>query len=200
MITGRSGNTVLLLKSCILKVILTKYISYSPILSRTMEKNWLLIKEQRAYDIDELKALIAYQYHPKAVEILDQGSIRIEKSEKTGRIKHVFINEKLVASIRAPDGYLLFSIEGAKLFLSLVPPLTMRVVIAPEIATFIAKGRSVFSKHVLQVDKEIRPGEEIFVVTPEDSLVAIGRAVLSGWEMGKMEKGVAVKIRKGLRK
>ncbi|RLE74574.1 MAG: hypothetical protein DRZ80_04280 [Thermoprotei archaeon] len=150
------------------------------------------------FDINELKALLAYQYHPKAVKILNHGDILIERSEKTGRVRFLYINGKLVASIRASDGFLLFSLEGAKLFLSLVPPPSMRVVIMPKVIPFIAEGRSVFSKHVLQADEGIRSGDEVFVVTPDDELVAVGRAVLSGLEMEKMKRGVAVRTRKGI--
>jgi len=151
------------------------------------------------FELEQIRAQLAYQYGRGAERILDLDKVQILKSGKTGRLKHVYIGNKLVFSLRATDGFLIFSLEGARLFLKKIPPLTARVVIMPEVASFIAEGRNLFSKHVIRADENIRPLEEVIIVTPDDALVALGKAVLAGWEMTSFKKGVAVKIRKGIK-
>lgn len=158
-----------------------------------------ILDEPTRLELEQIRAQVTYQYGRDAERILKAGTIRVLKSGKTGRLKHIYVDGKLIFSLRATDGFLIFSLEGAKLFLEKIPPPTARVVVMPEVAPFIAEGRNLFSKHVLQADKNIRPFEEVIVVTPEDSLIAIGKAILAGWEMTSFKRGVAVKIRKGIK-
>lgn len=65
---------------------------------------------------------------------------------------------------------------------------------------FIAAGKSVFAKHVVEVDEEIRANDEVVVVNTADKLLATGRAVLSAFEMLEMERGMAVKVRQGVKR
>ena len=74
-----------------------------------------------------------------------------------------------------------------------------RVVVLDEVSEFIARGRSVFAKHVVDVDRKIRANDEVLVVNTKDELLATGRAVLSAFEMLEVERGVAVKVRQGVR-
>ncbi|OYT31543.1 MAG: pseudouridine synthase, partial [Thermofilum sp. ex4484_79] len=53
---------------------------------------------------------------------------------------------------------------------------------------------------VVNVDPEIRAGEEVLVVDEEDRLLAIGRAVLAAQEMLSFKRGIAVKVRRGVKK
>ena len=61
----------------------------------------------------------------------------------------------------------------------------------------MARGGTLFAKHVTEVDPDIRAGEEVLVVDEEGSLIATGKAHLSPEEMIQMNRGPAVKIRKG---
>lgn len=58
---------------------------------------------------------------------------------------------------------------------------------------FDLKG-DVFCPGVLQADPQIRPGEQ--VVIKRDGTVGIGRAVVSGFLMTRLKKGIAVKVKK----
>jgi uncharacterized protein with predicted RNA binding PUA domain len=66
-----------------------------------------------------------------------------------------------------------------------------------DVSEFIAEGRSVFAKHVVEVDERIRAGDEVIVVNEEDEILGTGKAILSGDEMLLFERGIAVKIRHG---
>ena len=66
-----------------------------------------------------------------------------------------------------------------------------------EAKPFVVVGRSVFAKHVVRADEEIRPQEEVIVVDDKSDVLAVGKAVLSGKEMKTFKKGVAVRVRRG---
>jgi len=72
------------------------------------------------------------------------------------------------------------------------------VKVQDDVADFIAEGRSVLAKHVVDCDEEIRPEEEVVVVDGHGEVLAVGRAVLTGKEMKAFEQGVAVRIRCGV--
>jgi uncharacterized protein with predicted RNA binding PUA domain len=87
--------------------------------------------------------------------------------------------------------------KGAEILLKSIEKPKLRVVILKDIVPFIQRGRNVFAKHVVDVDPNIRPGDEVIIVDPDDNLIAIGRAVLSAKEMLAFRSGVAVKTRTG---
>lgn len=71
------------------------------------------------------------------------------------------------------------------------------VMIQEEAAQFVAQGRSVFAKHVVDADEEIRPQEEVTVIDKTRTVLAVGRALLTGAEMKAFKRGVAVRVRRG---
>jgi len=127
---------------------------------------------------------------------LDEISIR--RSKRTGRIREIYVKDCLVFTLRPTDGFLIPTLAGGKLIKELVSPPHLRVVIDEEAVNFVARGRSVFSKHVVSIDYNLRAGDEVIVVDTNDNLVAIGRLVLSPIEIPSSSRGVAVRVRKGV--
>ena len=115
----------------------------------------------------------------------------------TGRIRQILYHGVRLATVRAQDGRLTLSIEGARRLHSSLPPPAYRVQVQEEIAEFPARGKNVFARHVMATDPGIRSGDEVLVVTRGDDLIATGSAVLSGGEMLQFKYGVAVKVRQG---
>ena len=72
------------------------------------------------------------------------------------------------------------------------------VKVTAEAEPFIAKGKSVFAKHVVDADSEIRPQEEVIVINEKNEVLAVGRAMLTGKEMKAFKRGVAVRVRRGI--
>jgi predicted RNA-binding protein (TIGR00451 family) len=68
-----------------------------------------------------------------------------------------------------------------------------------EAAPLVAEGRSVFAKHVTQVDLRLRAGDEVLVVDEADSLLAVGKAFLCPEEMLDLTRGVAVRTRHSIK-
>ena len=150
-------------------------------------------------DLRRVRAIADYQFGPGAGEALFPDRAEIIRSKRTGRVKHVCLDGSLLATIRAEDGLLSLTIAGAKRLSAFLGD-RYKVVVSEEAVPFVAKGRSAFAKHVVKADPKIKSGDEVLVVAPDGSLLAVGRAVLSGWEMMAFKRGVAVKIRAGISK
>lgn len=118
---------------------------------------------------------------------------------KNGKIRQIIDGGKRIATLKADTGLLSLSIEGARRLHAAFPFPKLRVVVANEVSEFIAEGKSVFAKHVVAVDEKIRANDEILVVNEKDELLATGKALLSAFEMLKLKRGVAVKVRQGIR-
>lgn len=116
---------------------------------------------------------------------------------RTGRIRYVLLGVERLATVRAGDGRLTLSYEGAHRLMAALASPAYRVVIDENVVEFVGKGKNAMAKHVIAADAEIRAGDEVLVVNAADDLVATGSAALSGEEMLAFNYGVAVNVRKG---
>lgn len=146
-------------------------------------------------ELRKLRMMADYLFGAGAGEKLFPDGILVVKSK--GRIRQVWADGEPVCAIRASDGHIILNRRGAMILLKAFPPPKQRVVVSDEAASFVARGKTVFAKHVVRADPEIRPGEEVIVVNEKDELLATGTAVLAGVEMGTVRCGLAVKVRRG---
>ncbi len=113
---------------------------------------------------------------------------------RTGRIRRIRFKGRVIATLRASDGFLILTPEGAKRLLSLPFPKN-RVVVKKDAEEFIRAGKSVFVKFVEDCDREIVPKQEVVVVNEKDEFLATGTTILSSDEMHSFTKGMAVRTR-----
>jgi archaeosine synthase len=92
-----------------------------------------------------------------------------------------------IATITGTYGTLALTIEGARRYLS-----ASDGKYSVGIDDFEPKG-TVFAIGVLSADPGIRPFDEVIVYN--DSVIAVGRALMSGWEMQASKNGGAVAVR-----
>lgn len=151
-------------------------------------------------DLRKIKAIADYQFGVGAGEALFKGNIKIEKSKKTGKIRHIYDKGVIVANMRASDSFLVLSKEGAKRLHNSMPYPENRVVVNEDSVPFARDGKSVFAKFVTDCDENIRSNDEVLIVSEDDELLAYGKALLCAHEMGDFNTGQAVKTRKGMKK
>jgi uncharacterized protein with predicted RNA binding PUA domain len=142
-----------------------------------------------------LRGIANYQFRALIGHLLFPDDCEVEVSQRSGRIRRVSLNSKILATIRAHDGMIVLTIEGAQRLHQLTTYPKLRVVAEQGVTQFIAEGRSVFAKHVKFVDSQLRAGDELLVVDEQDRLLAVGKATLSPQEMLELTRGVAVKTR-----
>ena len=150
----------------------------------------------------QLRKLIGvgnYQFGQGMGSVLFKRKVKIECSRKTGRIRHIFYRDQLIATLRPKDGYLALTPHAANIILSKVKHPASLVVVETGVSDAVKAGGDIFAKHILRANPTLRPGEEAIVTDEEGSLLGVGAAVLSGLEMRAFKRGVAVKLRKGVK-
>ncbi|UCC33548.1 MAG: pseudouridine synthase [Candidatus Bathyarchaeota archaeon] len=148
--------------------------------------------------LQKIRSIADYQFGKNIGKILFSERVEIACSKRTGRIRYIYLDDRRLATLRPTDGLFSLSIEGGKRIIDGVKPPRMWVKVHKEATPFIIEGRSVFAKHVIDADEEIRPQEEVIVINEEGGVLAVGRAILTGSEMKAFKRGVAVKVRKGV--
>ncbi len=124
--------------------------------------------------------------------------ISCDFSKRTGRIKNFKINNILFATLRK-EGAIVLTMYGAKMLINHNNSIENCVIPNEEIIPFIMEGRSLFCKHVKWCGSNIKIGSEVIVIDDKKKVIAIGKAVCPVELMKKYHKGVAVKIREGLK-
>ncbi len=150
----------------------------------------------------KVKAICDYQFGQAITDILfkDESEIRFIFSRNTGKIKHIYQDNKLLLNLRPTNGYFTLSLFSAEKIINNTPPPKLRAVVMSEISEFIKKGRNVFCKHVIDIDTTLRPNDEVIVVDQNNDLLAIGKLVIPVPYIRSFQTGIALKIRKGIGK
>ncbi|MBS7647476.1 pseudouridine synthase [Candidatus Bathyarchaeota archaeon] len=144
-----------------------------------------------------IRSVADYQFGKGVGEKLFPENVEVKYSKRTGRVRYIYLNGKRLATLRPMDGLFSLSIEGAKRIVENNIPAKCIVTVKNDVSKVIADGDDVFAVHVVKADSEIRPKDEVIVVSEKGDVLAVGRAVLSGWEMTAFKIGVAVKVRHG---
>ena len=145
-----------------------------------------------------VRVIADYQFGRGAGKALFPETCKFVLSPTTGRVRQIKDRGVRIATLKADSGWFTLSIEGARRLHSAFEYPRLRVVVMNDVAEFIAKGRNVFAKHVVDVDPSIRANDEVLVVNEDDELLATGKAVLCAKEMLEFDRGVAVSVRKGV--
>jgi 7-cyano-7-deazaguanine tRNA-ribosyltransferase len=148
--------------------------------------------------LQKIRSVADYQFGRHAGKSLFPNEVRIVYSKNTGKIRHIHLNEELLATLRPTTGLFVLTLAGAKRLVREVNPLRCWVKVHDDAEPFVSKGRSAFAKHVVDADEEIRPSEEVVVINTKNAVLAVGRALLSGKEMKEFSRGMAVRVRRGV--
>ena len=155
------------------------------------------IKKITPEDLQKIRSIADYQFGKKVGKKFFPETVTVAHSKNTGKIRHIYYGEELLATLRPTTGLFILTISGAKRMINVVDPIGLWVKVEDYAESFIAKGRSVFAKHVIASDPEIRPNEEVIVISNENEVLAVGRALLTGKEMLAFQRGIAVRVRRG---
>ena len=124
--------------------------------------------------------------------------MQFEFSRRTGRIKNFRVDGKLAATLRT-DGGLALTIPGAQHLLEKSSPFVENCVTpVQEAAQFVSEGRSLFCRHVQWCGSGVRVGSDVAVIY-DGKVIAVGVAILPSGLMRQYSRGVAVKIREGIK-
>ncbi len=139
-----------------------------------------------------IHAILSWAWGEEAATALAREPLRARHSRATGRLRQVLRGEEVLFVI-ANDGLPRPTFAGGRALAAVLPPPRARVVAHADAVPFVREGRSLFSRHVLRADPSIAPDEPVLVTSEEGELLAVGRTLLSGPEMGRFRRGVAVR-------
>lgn len=127
------------------------------------------------------------------------ADMQFEYSRKTGRIKNFTIAGKLAATLRT-DGGLALTIAGAQFLLNNSKEFRENCVVPVEDAIpFVTEGRSLFCRHVQWCGANVQACSDVAIIDGNGGVIAVGIAVMGKALMGRYSRGVAVKMREGLK-
>ncbi|WP_321429244.1 PUA domain-containing protein [uncultured Methanolobus sp.] len=144
-----------------------------------------------------VRTMADIQFGKGCGDILFPDGVTFQLS-RTKRVRQVQFNGKHMATVRARDGMLTLSIDGAAALHQGLGKPASRVVICDDAVPFVSKGKTAFAKHVVAVDPELRAGDEVIIVDGKDEILATGQLLLSPDEALHMDRGPAVDVRRGI--
>ncbi len=166
------------------------------LISRLLKTDPALNKRKPTYaQLCKLMAIADYQLGRGTGKVLFQGQIQLVCSRRTGRMRHIFRHNRLIATLRPKDGCLALTPYGGSILVSKMKKPPNLVVITKEVSSFIRGGGDVFAKHVVRSDPQLRPMDEAIICDEDGAILAVGRCVMSGNDMSYFKRGVAVKVR-----
>ena len=155
-----------------------------------------LIDKQQA--LETLRKIADYQFGKDAGDALFTKNVEIVFSRTTGRVRYLYVRDRLLATLRPTDSMFSLTVEGAKRLARKAGLERLRVRVSDDAMPFVVKGKSVFAKHIIDADKGLRPQEEVIVLSKTGIVLAVGKAVLTGREMKVFRRGSAIRVRRGM--
>ena len=154
----------------------------------------MLKRQANIKDLMILNGTFNYQFQISNTLVLSENII-LGISKSTKKIRHIYINDKLIATIRPSDGFLIFNIEGAEYIKRKLKTLPKKVVVSKIVQQILKKSSIIPAKYIIDADQNIYPEDEVFIVDDENQILATGKAILTGYEMKNSKTGIAVKVR-----
>ncbi len=148
-------------------------------------------------NLKKVRCIADYQFGRGCGDALFSNDVTFLLS-RTNRVRQILQDGQRIATVRAKDGMLTLSIAGAMLLHDILPAPSYRVIVCDDAVPFVSKGKTVFSKHIISMDKELRAGEEVLVVDASDKLLATGQLLLSPDEALSIGRGPGVDVRNGI--
>jgi len=143
-----------------------------------------------------LSIIVDYLFGKGVSRALPTDGMRLVYSRRSGRIKLVFHDSKVFATVR-PNGSMALSLHAAKILAKSPRFKDNCVVVKDEAVEFVRGGKSVFCKFVAGAGKNVLPKGEVAVTDTNGNVLGVGSAVMNGKFMSQFKTGVAVKVREG---
>ena len=132
------------------------------------------------------------------------ADLQFTYSKRTGRIKNFSIAGRLAMTLRT-DGGLALTTAGAQYLLNNSKKFKENCVEPMgEAVPFVSEGRSLFCKHVKWCGSNVKVGSDVAIIDDssgddDNKVIAVGVAVLPSKLMKEYRRGVAVKVRQGIK-
>ena len=153
---------------------------------------------QEPGDLRRVSIMVDYLFGRGVSRALPREGLRLYYSRRSGRVKSIFHDGTLFATVK-PNGAMALSIGGAAI-LSKSPKFRQNCVqVSDDVVEFVRGGKSVFCKFVKSAGRNVYPKSEVAIIDGKGRVVGVGLAILNGAHMTQFKTGAAVKVRAGIR-
>ena len=121
------------------------------------------------------------------------GGLQAERSRRTGRLR-AMVREGHPEFVVGTDGLPRPTFRGGARLHEYLTHGRERVVVHDDAVPFVREGRSLFSTFALRADPALVPGASALLVDDGDHYLGVGRLLLAPHEMGRLRRGVAVRV------
>lgn len=136
-----------------------------------------------------------YQFGRGVGEKLFPDRCIVIRSKKTGRPRYVYLDGKILATIRSGDGLIALTIHGGLRLSEILEYPKFRIVVYEKYVERVLEIEIVRSMWVKIMDCEIVPNDEVMICCEKDELVGVGKAVVSAQTISSSSNIVVAKIR-----
>jgi len=143
-------------------------------------------------DILWLQSIAAYQWDWEVARALLPLDSNYIVDVRRGVIRHVIVEGRVYLTRRPNDGLLSPSIEAGERIRRASEPPRFRVVTRMGVGEL--RG-GVLAKDVVEVDPDLRPGDEVIIVGRDDVLLGVGRLRVPPPMLDGLFRGEVVRVR-----
>jgi 7-cyano-7-deazaguanine tRNA-ribosyltransferase len=147
----------------------------------------------------KLKAVLSYQWGPEVADLADLKDLKVDISRSTGKIRQIKLAGEIILTLVPTTGLFTATYEGGLQLIEHGLDTKYKVRLDDEVRQFVINGKSALAKFIVHASPELHAGEEVIVVDSSETLLGVGKALLSGSEMMVFQRGVAVNIRHSLK-
>ena len=145
-----------------------------------------------AWDDRQVARLLEWRYGATSSPGIAEG-LRAERSRRSGRLR-AMLRDGQPEFVVGTDGIPRPTFRGGSRLHRHLAPGRERVVVHDDAVPFVREGKSLFSSFALRADPALVPGASALLVDESDAYLAVGRLLLAPHEMGRMPRGVAVRV------
>ncbi|MCE4628347.1 MAG: hypothetical protein F7C34_04275 [Desulfurococcales archaeon] len=148
-------------------------------------------REPEPWELARIRAILEYQFDAEVASALLEGRILVETGGK-GSVRYVIVDGVRMLTLRPNDGLFSISVPAARRIVASSKPPRYRVIVRGEREI---RG-SVLVADVIEMDPELRPGDEAVVVDRDDKIIAVGRVKLPRAILDGLARGEVVRVRR----
>jgi len=145
-----------------------------------------------SWDDRQVERLLEWRYGRQVSPAVAKG-LRAERSRRTGRLR-AMLRDGQPEFVVGTDGLPRPTYRGGARLHGHLAPGRERVVVHGDAVPFVREGKSLFSTFAVRADPALVPGQSALLVDESDGYLGVGRLLLAPHEMGRMRRGVAVRV------
>lgn len=142
-------------------------------------------------ELELIASILAFQFSWRVADRFLELGDSVDVALVRDRIRYVYINDRHALTLRPTTGLFTISKPMAEIIVESEAPPKFRVIVKGDREI---RG-SVLARDLIDIDDDIRAGDEVVVVDRSDRIIGTGRARVSASMARSLEYGEIVRVR-----